>query len=145
MMLANARPRSITKIEGLDQKLNNNNTAILADTLHFESELPVQFATQTILSSLNIALSLHDFAGAILNHRGVYEALAAKQLDYYIWVAVKKVSDNWKKYVPLPLLVYCQLDVAQGWMGCRAKGVSDKGSASIRKWHSGPNYIYTAA
>lgn len=56
----------------------------------------------TILSGLNIALSLHDFAGAILSHRRVYEALVTKQLDYYIWVAVKKVSDNWKKYVPLP-------------------------------------------
>jgi hypothetical protein len=51
----------------------------------------------TILSDLSIALSLHEFAGAILNPRGVYEALRAKDLDYYIWVAVKKVSDNWKK------------------------------------------------
>jgi hypothetical protein len=37
-MLANTRPQAIAKIEGLDQKLNKNNTAILADTLHFESE-----------------------------------------------------------------------------------------------------------
>jgi len=38
-MLANTRPQGIAKIEGLDQKLNKNNTAILADTLHFESEV----------------------------------------------------------------------------------------------------------
>lgn len=69
----------------------------------------------------------------------VYEALAAKQLDYYIWVAVKKVSDNWKKYVPLPCLFTILLKVAQGWMGYRAKGMSDKGTASTREWHSGPN------
>lgn len=37
-MLANTRPQGIAKIEGLDQKLNKNNTAILTDTLHFESE-----------------------------------------------------------------------------------------------------------
>ncbi|KIM41239.1 hypothetical protein M413DRAFT_410773 [Hebeloma cylindrosporum] len=37
-MPVNTRPR---RIEGLDQKLCQNNTALIADTLHFESELPI--------------------------------------------------------------------------------------------------------
>ena len=62
---------------------------------------------QNNLIRINIALSLHDFAGAILNPQGVYEALRAKDLDYYIWVAVKKVSDNWKKWVILAARIRC--------------------------------------
>ncbi|KAF8961412.1 hypothetical protein BDZ97DRAFT_2076952 [Flammula alnicola] len=59
----------------LEQKLWENNTAILADTLHFET------------------LSMHEFSGSILSPTRVFEALAAKQIDYYIWVATKKVFE----------------------------------------------------
>ncbi|KAF8801195.1 hypothetical protein BYT27DRAFT_7072491, partial [Phlegmacium glaucopus] len=57
----------------LDQILCGKNTAVLADTLHFET------------------LSLHQFAGTMLNPRIVLEALTRGELSYQVWVATKKV------------------------------------------------------
>ena len=44
-----------------------------------------------------IALSMHEFAGTILNPTTVLDALARGELAYQLWVATKKVFDDWQK------------------------------------------------
>ncbi|KAJ3502446.1 hypothetical protein NLJ89_g8887 [Agrocybe chaxingu] len=60
---------------GLERKLKDNNTAIIADTLHFET------------------LSMHDLSGSMLNPGTLFQEIITGHLDSYVWVATQKTLD----------------------------------------------------
>ncbi|CAA7263336.1 unnamed protein product [Cyclocybe aegerita] len=60
---------------GLERKLKDNNTAIIADTLNFET------------------LSIHDLSGSMLNPETLLQEIITGHLDSYVWLATQKALD----------------------------------------------------
>jgi hypothetical protein len=81
---------------GLEQVLKDRNTAIIGNTLHFESKSS-RLVRQKCLNSRspdNPALGVHDLDATIVNPSSIVEAIKSTDGFYHVWAAVKQTIDE---------------------------------------------------
>lgn len=82
------------KATGLEQALKANNTAIIGNTLHFESgSFKVFFALITDQPATP-ALGVHDLDGTTINPTILLESMTSTDVFYHVWAASKQTIEQ---------------------------------------------------
>jgi hypothetical protein len=78
---------------GLEHVLKGKNTAIIGNTLHFESESVIRRCYDYRLTG-DPALGVHDLDGTMISPGNIVEAVGSTDVFYHVWAAVKQTIDE---------------------------------------------------
>jgi hypothetical protein len=85
---------NIASATGLEQALKDINTAIIGDTLHFESGFLKSLLLMMTDQPATPALGVHDLDGTRINPSNILESLTSTDVFYHVWAAAKQTIDE---------------------------------------------------